>query len=481
MAKQTKHNKKKDTTQEVVIREGQYKKTAPKDISHEDYYEADEDKAAVDKGMVGKAKRSRKPRPPKLTPKLIIRIALISLVSILALMIFLNRDNFAPENLALWFKTKLMGAGVGDGYPVPVKGTTADPGNFLDADGNVFVLSDTSLTTLNSTGRELYYFRHSYNSPAMVYAQNRFLLYNVGGTGYSLISGDGSADKKTMQDKITAGAIAKNGRYALVTQPSDYASQLNVFLPGGTLKATYKLADSYISAVAINGDGTGGVVSALQSENGKLSSHIYVYDFNEEEPVAEYVSENNLITGITYNHLGGIYAVGDKQAVISDSAGKFQEYDYGGRIVTAAALEGTTALISVSSYQRGGPCTVLIFSEGATPQEVPTETFVTDLSGHGTSFAALMGDTVYSFRYDGTPLGQCDAGYDAKAITLSNERDVYILGVREVRFASLQKEDVPVSGGQTQSSSSSQAAGAGEAATPAPTVQPTVTPASSGE
>ncbi|MEG1426341.1 MAG: DUF5711 family protein, partial [Oscillospiraceae bacterium] len=376
-----KTEKKKPKEKELVIREDE-----PRGISHEDYYEANEDKKepTVKHGKPEKA----------LSTKHLLRIIVLLFLSVFLLIMWLNRDNFSPENLGTWFKTKIMGAGVGDGFPVPLTGTSASSGNFFDSDGNCVVMSDTSLSVLNSTGREIFSYRHSYNNPAISGSQGKYLLYNIGGTGFSLVSPGRDTQKKVAPDKISLGALAKNGRYALSLQSPNYASQLNVYLPGGTLKATYKFAEGYASGLAINSDCTGGMLSTILSENGKLYSKLYVYDFNKEEPVATYTTENNVITEIGYHQNGSYYAVGDKKLVHMDPAGVFSEYDYSGKNLTATSLDSETILISVSSYPRNGACTILVFTGSATPTVLQTDDHVSDLSAYATVFAALIGDQV---------------------------------------------------------------------------------------
>lgn len=424
-AKHKKQNSGKNKPQEIVIREGQ------RHISHEEYYAADADKEESHNSAP-----QQKNRKESLKPKTIIRMAIICLGAALAVLVFLNWDNFAPENLMLWFRTKIMGTGVGDGYPVSIKGNSADSSNFLNYDGNCAVLSDTTFTVTSSTGKEIMNFRHSYNNPGMALSQNRFLLYNTGGTGYALVNTE-ETEKKQATDKITVGDIAKNGRYALVTQPADYASQLSVYLPGGTRKYVYEFADSYVSAMSINNDGTKGIVSAVQSESGKLYSTVYVFDFNSEEPVASFVSQDNLISAVAYSRGGTAYAVGDEKTVFFNGKDEFSEYDYGKKTLTAVSADESSVLVSVSGYARNGPCTILAFTGQAQPYEIESQEYISALSAYGNSFAALGSNTVFSYDYSGKLLGTTPAGYDAKGISLANERDVYILGVREIRFSTI--------------------------------------------
>lgn len=78
-------------------------------------------------------------------------------------------------------------------------------------------------------------------------------------------------------------------------QPSDYASELRVYNKNGSLQYKYSFADSYITAVALNTDGTRAAVASTITHAGTLISRITVLDMSETEPIAEYESDGNLI------------------------------------------------------------------------------------------------------------------------------------------------------------------------------------------
>ena len=130
----------------------------------------------------------KKPR----VSKLLYRIIAALLIAVVLLIILENKDNLTPENIGNWIRTKAVGFGFGDGYPAELTGSTALAGNFGAADGNLYVVSDTALTVLNGSAKEMFSARHSYNDPAVSEASGRYLLYNAGGTGYRVETSSGT-------------------------------------------------------------------------------------------------------------------------------------------------------------------------------------------------------------------------------------------------------------------------------------------------
>ena len=349
--------------------------------------------------------------------KLLYRIIAVLLIAVVLLIILENKDNLTPENIGNWIRTKAVGFGFGDGYPAELTGSTALVGNFGAADGNLYVVSDTALTVLNGSAKEMFSARHSYNDPAVSEASGRYLLYNAGGT---------------------TGVICDSGKFALAVQPSDYASELRVYNKNGSLQYKYSFADSYITAVALNTDGTRAAVASTITHAGTLISRITVLDMSETEPIAEYESDGNLIFAVQWNRSGRVTAIGDTETLVSDTGYNFTPYAYDGRTVTAYTLIPSGAVVSVSNYAYGGDSTLLIFRDSAEPVESDLSGRAVWLSAAGNKVAALLSSSVVSTDLTtGRQEAACNVPADTKSIAMADESTVYLLGVREIRKENL--------------------------------------------
>ena len=366
--------------------------------------------------------------------KSVYKILLILIVAALVLVVMENHEALTAGNIGNWIRTKAVGLGFGDGYPAELTGSTADPGNFGADEDSVYVVSDTALTVLNSSAKEMFNVRHSYNNPAVVQASDRYLLYNAGGTGYQVETASGTEFTGVADSDITTAAISDSGKFALALQPADYAAELRVFMKDGTAQYSYKLADTYISAIALNADGTRGAVASIISRSGALVSRITVLDFSKSEPIAEYESTGNMILGLMWSDTNRVIAIGDTQTLVSNARFEFSEYDYGGREVTALHTTGKHALVSVSNYAYGGSSTLLIFDNNENPVEAELPGRAEWISGAGSKAAVMLQDMVVTVD---TATGKLDAGCDitadTKGVAMSDESTVYLLGVREIR------------------------------------------------
>lgn len=398
----------------------------------EAHIEYEEDEELQEQGE----KRLKKMR----APKAVYRIVVILLVLVVGLAVWVNREWLTPDNVMSWVRLQLKGAEQGDGFPVPVTGSSVSPSNFAVQGGNALVLSDTALTMLDDSGRELLSLRHSLNQPAMRTSYGKTLLFNQGSLGYLVLSGTDTVLNAAADKEILAGAVAQNGSFALGIQGSDGASQLNVYLKDGSLQSYYQLAQDYITAIALNYDATCGAICTVRSQGGKLISKVTVLDFNQTEPIASYETEENLLLDIFWTEGGDLYAVGDSSLLVSHSSHyEFSEYSYEGRQLTAYCLSQGRAFLSISAYEHAGPSTLLVFRGAEEPLRVEAPERIVSLSASGGTVGALIDGTAHFYDYStGAEQGRAEAGADAKSIALSSERTAYVLGVSEVRTVAIE-------------------------------------------
>lgn len=413
-------------------------------VSGSEYYDEEEpEKQETPKTEVKEniKKKKSKGEVPKLlrSRKFITGSICVLILAVIVSVLWVNRYSLTPANMRNWFQTKLLGVGIGDGYPVELTGSGAKLGNFFSYDGNCAVLSDTVLTVRNSTGDETVSVRHSYNNPAMKEASSRFIVFNQGGEGYSTYSPEKGAEKFTASFTVAAADIAGNGNYGVITYPNDYASVLEVYNLDHELLYTYKFSDGYATALSLRADGFVGAVATVYTNHGELYSKITVLDFTKTSPVAEYIMNGDLVTSL---HWGGnsLYAVGDTKISVSDASYNFEDYSYEGKQLTAVAAEGNRMYISISGYSYAGASTLLIFDRSAEPLTIDLADRITDISAYGSVAAVLAGDMVHSFdALSGVELGDAQAGSDSQAIAMVDESRCYVLGAKEIRCVSLEK------------------------------------------
>ena len=371
-------------------------------------------------------------------PRWLYRVILILLISVAGLLVWFNRDNLSPQNIGGWIQSKVVGMGMGDGYPAVLdNGRNVAPGNFFAADKNVAVVSDTSVTLLNSTAKELVRRQHSFSNPVAKVWGQRVLVYNLGGTGYQVESISRAGERRIADAEILAGAIAGNGRVALATESQGYYSRMTVYGENGKAFYTYDFSEYYITHIALNRSGTRAAVAGVAAKNGAMASVVSLFDFGSPKPVSQLVYQDNLMLSLDYGQNGVIVAVGDRLTSVISESGEKTDYSYGSQSYLAGAVDnGRTALLLSPYANADSASLVLLDAKGRQVSSVPLGQNAGGVSLYGDTAAVLLADeTIRAYTASGGALkGTCGAGKDARALTLRDESSVYILGFSEIRL-----------------------------------------------
>ena len=373
-------------------------------------------------------------------PHWVYKILLILFVCVLGLLVWFNRDNLTPANVAEWVQDKVVGMGVGDGFPTSIAGASVSVGNFASVNQEAVVVSDTSLTVLNSTAKQLVSRQHSFSNPVMRVRNSRILIYNLGGIGYQIESHSKTICKSNTANDILAGDIAGNGRYVLITKTKGYCSSLTAYLADSKKQYQYDFSEYYVTGVSLNKEGTKAAVCAVSAKDGGISSAVYLFDFGNPKPTATLTYSDNMMISVTYCDNGTIVAVGEKGAsVIKDGTGQKVDYSYEGQQLSAFAVDAGRTVLALSPYQNSAQCKlVMLDNTGKAAATVDLKQKVKSVALYGDTATALADNKVYAYSaVSGSSIGSCDAGNDATAIALQNERSVYVLGVSEIRLAAL--------------------------------------------
>lgn len=385
-------------------------------------------------------RKNRRGGREKRVPGWVYRVIAILAVSFIGMLIWFNRTNLTPENVLDWAQTQFIGLGVGDGFPYKITGNIVEPANFKSVNKELVMVRDTELTVLNNTAREVVSRQHSFSRPVMKLNGTRTLIYNLGGKGYQIESQSRTLVKGNTGQNLLVGALASNGRYALITQADGYCGCLTAYTNDNKELFHYWFSDYYPTAAALNADGTKAVVTGISAKNGGLTSGVYILDFNNSKsvaPAAEFTE--NMLIDAAYNDGGTATVVGDKAAAVIDTAtGRKTDYDYQGLQLTAYDTNNGRTALSLSPYEGASSAKLVLLSKtGSQLATVNLQKNVISISMYGDTVAALAAGKVYFYSaLTGTPQGSCEAGSDAKAIALGSETSVYILGISEVRLAS---------------------------------------------
>lgn len=371
--------------------------------------------------------------------KTIVLCAVIILVLLLSVLIFSNRDRLSFSSIKNWVEYGVLNKNSEEAFPVSTDGDVINNGNFSRIDRNLVYASDTKFAVLNNYGRTIYSNPQAYSNPVLAQAADSdlSLVYNLGGTGFSIYNLDSTIFTSEAQDNIVVADIAKNGTYALVTEKDGYLSKLYVYSDTNKQIYAYSFADYYITSVSLDNKGESAVLTGVSAHDGNQISAVYVLSFTKEEPVIFKEFENNILYYADHLSNNNICIIGESATYTLNMLTKtFKETLYDGKTLTAFDVntDTNTYALSLSRSGDGRKCDILVFTTaGKLRDTISTELMITSLSTYKNRVAVLSDGTVYLYTKDGAELSKTNAGLASGAVVLYSTTDAYILGVSEIR------------------------------------------------
>ena len=435
-SKKEDNKEEKEAPKEIIIREkvdeGDFYDSP--EISEEELLNYNPD----DEEDVDSVKKRRREPQKKKTVRNAIIISAVVLVVLVVSMFFIFGGGYSFSNAMTNIENWFMGTDAGDGYPVGLTGSGADKMGFFSENGNAYVLTDSSFTAVSLSGEEIFSQRHNCSVPGVSYSGGSFLIYDMGNTSYTIGSGGDAADKFTSINNINAADISKSGKYVVFTQSQDYSSELLVYNKNNELIFTYKYAENYPVAAAVNPDGTKVCAVSINENGGELYSVLAIFNLDNTEPQAQYVSAGNFITELHWEG-NTLFALGNTAAISCDLYNNFVEYKFDGSTVTAADYKDNKLFVSVSDYNYQGSCVLYIFDGSASNvKTIESDERIEDISAFGGYVTLLIKKNVHC--YDLNTLketAKSSTAYDTVSIAMANDTGVYTLGVTEINYVHL--------------------------------------------
>lgn len=164
-------------------------------------------------------------------------------------------------------------------------------------DSDVLVLSDIGVLVMTKSGRESLALQHGCTDPAVDVCDGRFIVFDRGGTNFTVYSKLGVQYEGVSPFTITDAAVASNGNFALVTSSKSYHNEVHYYSSDGTEKYSWYSADNYIYNITMKENGKSFSALGMSTANGETTSYLFVFDpSKEEEPIKTSLNDSMFVS-----------------------------------------------------------------------------------------------------------------------------------------------------------------------------------------
>lgn len=301
-------------------------------------------------------------------------------------------------------------------------------------DNFLLSLDKNHLQIYNEAGEEENSFNHNYADPVLKTAKKRMMIYDNGGTSFTVLNRKNEMYSKTVDSKILLADIANNNYAAVVTEDEKYAGILTVYDENGTV--VYKWSsNARILSFSFSADGSGCYVSTFSASGGELKSVVRYMRFNSTEEIMKSEPITTLALDVMENDNGDFWVVGDDCFVKLDGEGNIiMQYEYNSAIV-GYDLSAECAAVVFDGIKRES--TELMIFDSNSDKDEPDEEIYTDdgkpksLYIEGGKIILLKDKIVECYDFSGNLLATADISAEYTDFTYFND-SVYLLDYREI-------------------------------------------------
>ncbi len=224
------------------------------------------------------------------------------------------------------------------------------------------VAGNRTVTLFSAAGRPLLSKNISYRSPVAVGHGKYLLVYEMGGTQYSLYNSSAQLHTEETGSAIYGAAVSDSGMYALFFRGKDQ-SEILLYNNRFSLINRFRL-NGYVMDASIASDGSR--IAVLQSDvsGGIYRTRLLLATPGAEDAPKEVYTETSMGISCAFTSAGNVVALCTEKLVVCDTDGKIKnEYDFSGATPADADLGADGAALLLKRNNVSGEKTRIVFDK----------------------------------------------------------------------------------------------------------------------
>ncbi|MBQ8416058.1 MAG: hypothetical protein IJX13_04055, partial [Clostridia bacterium] len=233
-------------------------------------------------------------------------ILFLSLFAFVVLAVLANTNLITYQNFYYFFQDLGASAETVDVFNADsVSYLTAEEQSFTVYRKGLAVAGNHSVTLFSATGRQLLSVSVNYQNPKATGAGKYLLVYESGGTKYSLYNSNIQTPSGESAKPIVGAAVSDSGMYALISEGTDSTTLVSLYNDRFALINQYRKS-GYVMGAAINASGDRIAILTSSSSGASLSTALMLAEPGKGEAIAETVVGNTSGILCTFTSSGNV-------------------------------------------------------------------------------------------------------------------------------------------------------------------------------
>ncbi len=239
----------------------------------------------------------------------------------------------------------------------------ADEQSFALYRNGLAVAGNNAVTVFTSTGRQTVSQSIRYKNPVALGSGKYLLVYELGGTQYSLYNSYTQIYEGKSDFPLYGAAISKEGTYALVSRSEQYTSVVSLYSSRFSLLNRYN-KNGYVMDVALNEKGTQLAMLTSSVKDGLFETSLTLYEPRKNDEGISTSLGSCVALSCEFSANGSIQALcEDRICFVSGDGTLVGEYFFEGRQIVSAELGLHGAAICLKSSALSMENTVVVFDK----------------------------------------------------------------------------------------------------------------------
>lgn len=322
-------------------------------------------------------------------------IALLSCVAILLSMLLIFGRDIRPMNIYYFFKEVTLMGQVGEGEREQISYSQPNRHqSFSEFKRGFIVASDREVQVFNKAGYETLIHQPGYSNPEISASKNTFIVYDLGGRGFTLYNAFEDVYSEDREYPISAADMAYDGRFVVVGRSERYNTEVAFYNTDGEKELSYKRSDFAVGC-EYSKKGNYLALLTLDASGGEYIYTLTVLGSKNGEVVSSISKKRDLPYSVHYLDGDRIAVVSDDSIVIyNNKCEEIGRYEYpAGELYEISVTEKNIALLFTDDRVNMQNTLYVIDSKGRLSEEISVQGEFSDM--------AISGKYVYFATEDG--------------------------------------------------------------------------------
>ena len=295
----------------------------------------------------------------------IVQVVLyLSLLAFVVLSFLRNTDLITYRNFYYFIKdlnasAKTVNVWNTDSVSYP----TDDKQSFALYRKGLAVAGNNSVTVFTATGRQSISQSISYRNPVAVGTGKYLLVYDLGGTEYSLYNSYTQIFSGETDYPISGAAVSESGTYALITEASEINSVVTLYNSSFERKSAYP-KKGYVMDVAISSDGEQIAMVTSTVANGSFHTELTVCKVGEKTERAKLKISDSLALSCIFTEKNTVSVLCSGGVYTFTADGKrLGSHGFGGDTVAAYAITDSGIAVALKTLGTSEKKHILVFDK----------------------------------------------------------------------------------------------------------------------